>query len=196
MKSTILAKTELQEFEKLVPPIIKEANSYVIDSIEAIDTASLFLKKIKDVETYMENKRLEFTQPLNQSLKAINDNFRELKTPLEDARILLTNKILTWKRAETERLEKEEARRRAIQEAHEKAGHEVNAPIIVAKPQGKIGYTQTSKYWTFEVVDFSKLPDLWKSVNEVAIRDTIRTGVREIPGLKIYQEDRLSIVRG
>jgi hypothetical protein len=189
-----ISTKEIQTLEKQVSPLVKQAGGYTINSVEAVDEASLFLKKVRDTEVSLEAKRQEFTAPLNQSLKAINETFRQLRAPLEQARYLLTNKILTWKRAETERLAKEEARRRAIQEAHEKAGHEVKAPVVLERPENKIGNTQTRKVWTFEVVDFSKLPDEYKSINQVAVNQAVRSGVREIKGLRIYQEEQLSIV--
>lgn len=189
-----ISQKEIQTLEKQVSPLVQEAGNYIIDSIEAIDNASLFLRKVKEAENNLEAKRLEFTAPLNQSLKAINETFRQLKTPLTQARELLTGKILNWKRAETERLAKEEARRRAIQEAHEKAGHQVNAPVVLERPETKIGNTQTRKVWVFKVIDFSKIPDEYKSINQVAVNQAIRDGAREIGGLEIYQEEKLSIV--
>jgi septal ring factor EnvC (AmiA/AmiB activator) len=189
-----ISTKEIQILEKQVSPLVKQAGDYKVDSIEAVDEASVFLKKVRDTEKNLEAKRQEFTAPLNQSLKAINETFKQLKNPLEQARNLLTNKILTWKRAETERLAKEEARRRAIQEAHEKKGHEVKAPVVLERPENKIGNTQTRKVWTFEVVDFSKVPGEYKSINQVAVNQAVRSGVREIKGLRIYQEEKLSIV--
>jgi hypothetical protein len=189
-----ISKKEIQTLEKQVSPLAQEAGNYIIDSIEAIDNASLFLRKVKEAENNLEAKRLEFTAPLNQSLKAINETFRQLKSPLTQARELLTGRILSWKRLETERLAKEEARRRAIQEAHEKAGHQVNAPVVLERPETKIGNTQTRKVWTFRVIDFSKIPDEYKLINQVTVNQAIRDGAREIGGLEIYQEEKLSIV--
>jgi len=107
---------------------------------------------------------------------------------------LLTGKILDWKRAEDDRLAKEEARRRAIQEAHREAGHEVNAPVVLERPENKIGNTQTRKVWTFRVIDQKKVPDMFKVINSVSVNIAIRDGVRQIPGIDIYQEEQLSIV--
>lgn len=189
-----ISKGEIQTLEKQVSPLVKQAGSYIINSVESVEEASKFLREVKDAENRVEKKRLEFTGPLNQSLHAINETFKKLKQPLEQARHLLTNKIINWKRAETERLEKEEARRRAIQEAHERKGHEVKAPVVLERLDNKIGNTQTTKHWTFEVVSFSELDDAYKMVNTVYINQKIRAGVRDIKGLKIYQDDRLSIV--
>jgi hypothetical protein len=189
-----ISKGEIQTLEKQVSPLVRQAGSYVINSVESVEEASAFLRKVKDTENNIERKRLEFTAPLNQSLKAINETFKRMKAPLEQARYLLTNKILSWKRAETERLAKEEARRRAIQEAHEKKGHEVSAPVVLERPDNKIGNTQTTKYWTFEIVSFAELDDAYKMINSVYINQKIRAGVRDIKGLKIVQKERLSIV--
>ena len=185
----------IKTLEKQVSPLLLEADKYNITSVEEVDEASTFLKKVRDTERNLEAKRLEFTAPLNQSLKAINDSFKQLKAPLVQARELLTGKILTWKRAENDRLIKEEARRRAIQDAHEKAGHEVKAPVVLERPEAKIGNTQTRNVWTYEVTDFSKLSDDFKLVNNVAINQGIRDGLRNVLGLRIYQDERLSIVR-
>jgi len=189
-----ISQKEIQALEKEVSPLITEAGSYKIDSVEAVDNASLFLRKLKDAENNLEAKRVTFTAPLNQSLKAINDTFRQLRTPIEQARMVLTNAILAWKRAENERLAKEEARRRAIQESHAEKGHEVSAPVVLERPEAKIGNTQTVKVWTFGIVDIAQIPDAYKLVNETAVRQAIREGVREIPGVRIFQEERLSIV--
>jgi hypothetical protein len=191
---TEISKQEIQVLEKQVSPLVRKAGSYEINSVESVDEASVFLKKVKDAENSLEAKRLEFTAPLNQSLKAINETFRLLRTPLEQARYLLTNKILTWKRVETDRLAREEARRRAIQEAHERAGHEVKAPVVLERPENKIGNTQTRKVWKWRMVAFSKLDDAYKTTNDVYINQKIREGIREIEGLEIYQEEQLSIV--
>lgn len=189
-----VSKKEIQVLEKQVSPLVAQAGGYVIKSSEDVDKSSEFLKLVRDKEREIETKRLEFTSPINQSLKAINDTFRLLKEPLAQARELLTRKILDWKRAETARLEKEEARRRKIQEAHIKQGHTVEAPVVLDRLENKIGNTQTVKYWTFEVQDLGKVPDEYKELNSVAVRSAISNGVREIPGIKIFQEERLSIV--
>jgi len=175
--------------------LLKQADSYVIKSAQDVDSASEFLRKIKDTENRLETKRLEFTKPLNESLKAINNTFRQLSEPLSQARKLLTEKILLWRRQEQEKIAKEEERRRKIQDAHERAGHEVKAPIILERPEKKMGDTQVRKVWSWKLVDFNKVPDSYKEINPVAINQAIRNGAREIPGLRIFQEESLSIIR-
>ena len=191
---TKVSKKEIQVIEKQVSPLLVQAGQYIIKSSEDVDESSEFLKKLRDTERQIEFKRLEFTKPLNQSLRTINATFKQLKQPLIDARGVLTQKILVWRTAEMERLAKEEERRRKIQEAHAKKGHEVKAPIVLERPQNKIGSTQVSKVWKWKLVDFRKLHDDYKMCADTHINMKIREGVRKIKGLEIYQEERLSVV--
>ena len=189
-----ISDKEVQVMEKQVSPLVAQAGKYIIKSVEDVDKSSEFLRKVKDTENEIEAKRLEFTKPLNQSLKAINATFKQLKEPLVQARMLLTGKIMDWKSAEMARLEKEEARRRKIQEAHVKRGHIVEAPVVLDRPQKTIGNTRTTKFWTFEVQDLGKVPRDYLDIDTSTVRQAIRNGVRKIPGIKIYQDERLSIV--
>jgi len=189
-----ISNKEIQVMEKQVSPLVAQAGKYAIKSVEDVDNASLFLKKVKDTEKEIEAKRLEITKPMNQSLGVVNATFKQLKEPLLQARMLLTGKIMDWKRAETARLEKEEARRRKIQEAHVKRGHTVEAPVVLDRPEKTIGNTRTTKFWTFEVQDLGKVSTQYLSINSVAVREAIRNGVREIPGIRIFQDERLSII--
>jgi len=188
------SEIELQNIKSKISPVIKKAEAFIVNTLANVEKASSFLKEIKDMETVVENKRIEFTKPLNQSLRNINDTFKKMKEPLEQARSLLTNKILFWKRNESEKIAREEERRRKIQDAHEKQGHQVNAPIIMEKIENKIGNIQTVKRWTYEIIDFVNVPECYKVIDAIKVNLRIREGERHINGLRIYQEESLSIV--
>ena len=193
-------EVELKNIESQISPVVEKAGNYVVNTIADVDNASSFLKEIKDMETTVENKRLTFTKPLNESLKNINDTFKKMKEPLEQARNLLTGKILTWKRAEAERVAAEQAAWRKIQEAEAELRRIYNEPeikvepITVAPVVNKIGNMQTVKRWTFEVEDFEKIPHSLLEIDTAKVNEAIRNGAREITGLIIYQKESLSIV--
>jgi hypothetical protein len=42
--------------------------------------------------------------------------------------------------------------------------------------------------WKAEVIDFNLLPDEYKVADEVKIGKVVRAGVRQIPGVRIYEE--------
>lgn len=180
--------------EEETSPLLAEVDAYSIESSSDVENVSVFLKKVSDAIKNVEAKRLEFTKPLNQSLKAINSTFKELKRPLEEAKGVLSTKILDWRAIESKRVEKEEARRRKIQEAHKKQGHEVKAPVVMAKPEKTIGNTQVRKVWRSKVVDFSKVPDEYKAIDQVKVNQAVRSGEREISGIEIYQEETMVVV--
>lgn len=195
-----LQEVELKNIEVQISPVIDKANRYVIETVKDVEESSAFLKEIKDMEKVIEDKRITFTKPLNESLKNINDTFKKMRQPLEQARDLLTRKILTWKRIESERVAAEQAAYRKIQEAEAELCRLQNKPVVEEEPitiapvVNKIGNMQTVKRWTFEIIDFSKVPDDYKSLNNTEVNGAIRSGIRDIPGLKIYQEESLSIV--
>ena len=180
-----ITQKEIQTIEGQISPLIEQADGFIIDSIEAIENVSPFLRRIKDMEKVIEDKRIEFTKPLNQSLKAINETFKKLKEPLVQARTLLTGKILNWKRIEAER----------IANIASKVGIKIK-PVEPEKIESKIGNVQTRKVWTWQVTNWEKVPDEYKELDTVAINQAIRDGVRDIKGLKIYQEEKLAITRG
>jgi hypothetical protein len=51
----------------------------------------------------------------------------------------------------------------------------------------------TTKRWVFEVQDATKVPREYLIVNEPSIRQAINGGIREIPGVRIYQDESISL---
>lgn len=47
--------------------------------------------------------------------------------------------------------------------------------------------------WAFDVVDLAQVPVEFVTVNDSAVRQAIKDGTREIPGLKIYQKPTVAI---
>lgn len=63
--------------------------------------------------------------------------------------------------------------------------------------QEKINISNNSasfrKLWTFEIVDISKIPVEYLTVNSKAVNDAIKSGVRDIPGLVIREEIKVAV---
>jgi hypothetical protein len=192
-----MAKQEIELIENSIKPIIKQADILVVETEDDVDTASQFLRKIKDAEIILEDKRKEFTAPLNTSLKAINSTFKEMKEPLILARDSIQVKILSW-RKEEQRKKDEEAKRLAeiVSKEKEEGNLEEIEPVKLEpeKIKTNIGNTQVRKYWNFKVFNVEDIPREYLQLNETKVRTAIRNGVREIPGLEIFQEEKISIV--
>ncbi len=60
-------------------------------------------------------------------------------------------------------------------------------------PQARPAGVSTRKRWTHEVVDAELVPAEYRPVDESLIRKAVVAGVREIPGVRIYQADGLAV---
>lgn len=193
---------EVVEIESRNIDIITKADRQEIISQSDVDNANIILKHLSNQLKMIEQKRKTFTQPLNQSLKEINNTFRELVRPLQSAKDILDQKVMAWRREEQEkirieqeRIAKEQERRRKIQEAHKEKGHEVSEPVVMTKPEPlrTTDTTTTRKDWKHEILDEAKIPREYLVIHEGKIREAIRRGVREIPGIRIYQKETMVI---
>lgn len=188
-----------ENFQKESSPIVAKAKSYSIKSESDVETASAFLLTINTRLKEIENARLDLTAPLNQTLSKINGASKKASEPLKEAKEILSTAILSWRREAQRLIQAEEDRRRKIQEAHEKAGHQVNEPVVMQRPEKTIGNSQAVKVWRWEVVDKKLVPDEYKEIDSVRVNQSIRNmqrdGVKEmtIAGLRIYQDERLTI---
>lgn len=194
MENTI-PKKDLQILEKQVSPLIARAGSYTLETAQDVENASVFLKELHEAEKNIEAKRKEFVNPLRQSMNAINATFKEIARPVSEAKDLVKSKIGVWHRAEQERIAREEARRRKIQEAHEKKGHDVNAPVMMERPDTKIGNSMMKKVWNYRIVDENKIPREFLMVDTTKIRKYMYAmkDQAKVEGVEFYQEEQVAV---
>jgi len=194
-----LAVQEIEEIKQGGNTLILKAKNHLVINQETADEANLILTSLNNGLKKIEEKRKSFTAPLNQSLKEINNTFKAITEPIEECKQELSSRLMSWRfqeqariRAEQEKAEKEEERRRKIQEAHAAKGHKVNEEITpVAKPVPFAinDTTKTRTVWTHEITDESLIPRTYLIVNSAAITKAVREGVRDIPGIKIFQKE-------
>lgn len=188
---------DISEINNKMTPVLAQADKFEVKTEDDAAQASIFLAKLKQSQDVIEAKRLSFTKPLNQSLKEINGFFKPITDEIQQKRNALGSKIIDWKTAENEKIAKEEARRQAISDkAAEKRGEENTKIIEVERVEKTVGFVTTRKgLRKFKVIDFDRVPDCFKMVNEVElnkfIRDKNNEG-KEVPGIKVYQEDILA----
>lgn len=159
----------------------------------------------------LDDARLSITAPLKARAKQIEDAVRPLGQALDDLLALGKRKVIAWQQAEAEKVrcareqrerEEVEARRQAAAAAAAGAPPPTPPapfpppPPIVDAPRGvrtDYGTASVVRRWDFEIVDFSKLPGMFLLPNERAIRASVNAGVREIPGVRIFQRDDLAV---
>jgi len=190
---------ELAVIQESGAALIAMANHHGVENQTEADEANEILKKITHGLKLMEEKRKSFTAPLNQSLKEINETFKQMALPVNAAKTALSDRLMSWRRQEQARIDeerakavREEERRRKIQEAHAAKGHVVKediTPVVKPIPFSVNDTTKVQLRWTYEIEDDTKIPRDYLTVNGPAITQAVRAGVRDIPGVKIYQKE-------
>jgi len=190
---------ELAVIQESGAALIAMANHHGVENQTEADEANEILKKITHGLKLMEEKRKSFTAPLNQSLKEINETFKQMALPVNAAKTALSDRLMSWRRQEQARIDeerakavREEERRRKIQEAHAAKGHVVKediTPVVKPIPFSVNDTTKVQLRWTYEIEDDTKIPRDYLTVNGPAITQAVRAGVRDIPGVKIFQKE-------
>ncbi len=180
------------------------ADQLAIASDDDVTSATTDLSVIANLKKAIEDKRKEYTQPLSNYLKAINDAFKTFTEPVLYADKLVRRKILDY-RAEIDRQRREaEEIERMKKEAAEREAALTGQPIIQPEPtlaipappnryhadNGMLGKVTIRKW---ELEDFSKVPDEYKTIDSVKIGKVVRAGIPSIPGIRIWQEETLRV---
>ena len=209
MIKEIIVTPELEAMQKLVPTLIDKANAFEVDNDAQYEKGSRVLAYLKTQSTSLDKLRRHFKQPILESGRRIDAFFKELTQPALEAVEIVDGKMSTWWRikeekrqkalelariAERDRIKAEEERAR-IQNDMEKEGIEVEEEDLPALPPAVVvpEITQSSstsirKTWSYAVQDGGKIPRIYLEPSNKLIMQSIHDGVREIPGLKIFQE--------
>lgn len=193
--------------------LVEMAGRCVIESDKDLENASDLVKFIKALVKKADDERLSITKPIKDSIKLLESKFKTVTDPLDKAETDVKRKMLAYTQekqrkaaeeaarvAEAQRLAELEAAERTIfDDAPDLAGE---APIEASAPvpttvRGNYGSTSSIvKRWTYKVENLAILanarPDLVQEIS-AAVNAEIRKGEREIPGLKIFQEDSISV---
>lgn len=182
------------------------ATALIITSDGDVKGATNDLSIISGLKKAIEEKRKEYTQPINDHLKAVNEAFKSLTEPLDRADKITRDKVLEYRaeqdrqRQEAEeiaRLEREAAERRAALTGEPVAAPEVveasaPAPNHYRAEMGSLGKMVVHKW---EVIDFSLVPDQYKKIDAGEVTAVVKAskGKITIPGIRIWGEETLRV---
>lgn len=165
--------------------------------------AGRMLVQLKGVSGQVEAKRKYLTAPLREHIKRIDAMFKPVTERLEHADQLLRQKLLVYQQAEAARQAEERAKLLAeATEAQEQGDGDTalalatQATAMDAAPRTthvEDGSVQTKKVWDFEVEDMGRVPSEYFTLDEKKVRAAIRSGLREVPGLRIFQREQLAV---
>lgn len=205
----ISQNTEVLELSTEVSVLENRAASLAVADEASLNQANSWLVDIKRLKDAVEAKRTFFTKPLNDHLRTINAFFKTFSEPLVRADAILRDSVLKYRREQDAIRREEEARLRAEAEERQreaiKQAQESGVPIppptplpVIPQQQSKTmdvgdGKVIAKKAWTFRIVHAGEVPREYLSIDEKKIRAVIKAGIRNIPGVEIYEEESLAV---
>jgi len=169
-----------------------------VDSDASYKKASEIIDWLGRILKAIETRRKYWTEDLNKALKKQNDYFnRELRPPVKTAKDIMDEKYLIWrKKLEDERLKKEEEVRKKAEKIAEKQDVPVEEIMESSGVPDKLEKSDENitvkKRWTYREKNHSKVPPEYTMTISAKVNEAIRNGVREIPGLEIFEEEIIS----
>lgn len=154
------------------------------------------------------DKPYEFVSTVNRFVKAFKDNLDEVERILKSRiseRILI---VQAEQRKEQARIlaEQRAAQERARMEAEalaklnpELAPEPIPEVPIVTPPVQNVFRSETGssahirKEWVWEAITFSEIPHKYLQIDKVAINAAVKAGIRDIPGIRIYEMEKTVI---
>lgn len=188
-----------------VQRLLDYATVLTVTSNEDVKRVTNDLSLISKLRKSIEEKRTEYTGPINEHLHIINAAFKTITEPLESAWKITRGKVTAYNlEQERRRREAEEINRQKDELAKREAKLNegvitVNTePVVVpAAPQAHIyaeaGTLGTRKDRKWEVEDITKVPVEYLTVDSVAIGKLVRAGIKSIAGIRIWTEDSLTV---
>lgn len=187
----------------------------VLDDIQK-NQALLSAKQLKHFEKLVEERRKKYVGPHNEEVKHLNAAAKTVMAPIERAESHLKDQLIAWenllekqRKAELERLleieRKESEKLQAKEEANPFGTADIHNQVAAEREtlEKDLDFCHrenqankvrgTSKYWDFQIIDQTKVPREFLTVNETLVRGAIKDGAREIPGVRIFEQTRIAI---
>lgn len=188
---------ELEPIKKDVEITLYENQEVVINSKEEYTQAGDIIKAINQKIKNIEAKRVDYTKPLLDQKKKIDDDFKAAMKPLEELVKNIKDKMIIWSREEQKRLDEEQKKleKEAMEKAKKDKTSEVVVPIIndIKSQRGEVSTSTIKKIWKWKVTEETKVPREYLMINDKALNEAVRNGERKIEGIEIYQEEQISI---
>jgi flagellar hook-associated protein FlgK len=185
-------ETSIAVIKEEVAPIIKEAGSLEITNGEDLKRAVEVLSSLNLLNDKVEEDRLKITKPLNDAVREVNSRYKGIKDLLTGSIASVRLKMGSYAtkvaedraKAEEKLSKRVEAGTMKMETAVSKLESLETVDKTVNSEAGKVTFIEKEN---FEVVDFKLLPDDYKVVNEKAIRESMKAGVK-VEGVRYFTE--------
>lgn len=204
MEQNIQKDQEITLIQKNIPILTKKAEAVIVKDELTSKTANDIALTLKKMIRQLEDKRKYYVNPLNETIKRINNSFKEKTEPLTKALNIIRDKIQAYmieqrRKQERERIGKQTKDAEFLGE-QPKPEKQPPAPTQVTSSFGK---SFIQKRWTWKLVDIEKVPREYLSLDEKKINAMIRAKTQvvkgisncdlKINGIEIYQKDSMGM---
>lgn len=198
------AKHHLMQFRSAIQAMQAEVNELDVDDSKTEAKAAEMTAQLKKIGKAIAEKQESIIGEASKFVNQVQKFTLPFRKDIEAIEAQVKRKLAVYGyKKELQRRAEEAAARAAAAEVQAKIDAEASAlgiePVTIPLPvipveSGPIrtesGTTSFVKKWTYEVVDVSAIPARYMMAdptNRTAVMQDIRAGVREIPGLRIFE---------
>lgn len=195
-------RKRFQEYEERIDQMHAQATDHKVSDNNSLEAAVTMASQAKAAFKRIDDLRKEYVADPNNYVKSINGFAKVYTSKLKGIEENLKSKISSYQYAlEMERRKAEQRAREEARKLQEKINKEAAAakiePVQVAPqviPQPKTivrteaGSASQRMEWKWEQVDFAQVPDEYKALDGVKINKAVRAGIREIAGIRIFEQ--------
>ena len=177
--------------------IMQQAKDMLIQDDVSQGEAVQFLTQIAMAKKDVDAQRRFFTDPMNNHVKTINGLFKGYSGPLDESDQVVRRKLTEY-HIEQKRIARE-AQEAAIAEAESTDADDmiIESVMQVEQPDKTVrvasGSATMRDVWAYEIVDPAQIPEEYKVIDEKRIAAVVKAGVRNIPGVKIFQKQEVTV---
>lgn len=181
------------------------ASELAVGSAADEERATQVLGQTKRLKNTLEEQRKFLVGPLNDHIRDINQRFKKLSEPVVAAEDRIKAAIVRYRESFAYRAMKDAEREIAVDAREAAAAGDIArltdlaaqdamikeaAPSVIRTDTGRMA-TRTVVKW--EVEDAALVPREFMAPNAVLIGQRVRGGLKEIPGVRIWEEQAVTV---
>lgn len=191
----IISKDEiernLESFEFAIDQTVERALEFNVCSMWAAEEAINLVAKVKGYFKKIEEMRKQINEPFRRQMAINNERVKPFTDKLEQIEKILKGKIEIWKKKRQEEEKQKEQEAKLMQDALQLDVTPYMTIQTEVRTSEALTYEKTE--WKFEVECLALIPINYICVDEEKVKAMLKAGIREIPGLRIYEEKKTII---
>lgn len=186
------ALREIEKFSKDVMFLLNSHASFPIESIEESGAALEMVGRAKDLCKKIEDRRKELIAPSRKFIAVVNDSAKILSEKLEHFENMITLNLAAW----YAKLEQDaiDAKNHA-RELSKTLGMDIYVPDAPKTLSNEHAVASMKTKWRWAIPNEDAVPREYLMVDAGKIDKAIKAGIRQIPGVDIYESSEMSIRR-